>query len=156
MDCESSTRPISSNLGSVEAGESGLTCWTCFISRHLEVVAVAGLLWSPWCASGAAGFCGFLAFFSIQRTRPAANMRSSCLVYSLLVHAYRDDSYTTYTLLRLMQLSREEQHFCNETKNATLEPCNTTLVLYHTHPCSRLDKFPDVHMLHWHIGTRFD
>ena len=43
-DCESCTRPISANLGSMEVGEYGLTRGTCFVARRLEVVAVAGLL----------------------------------------------------------------------------------------------------------------
>ena len=44
-DCESCTRPISTNLGSMEAGECGRTRETCFTPRRLEVVAVAELLW---------------------------------------------------------------------------------------------------------------
>ena len=43
-DCESCTGPISTNPGSMEAGEYGLTRGTCFVARRLEVVAVAGLL----------------------------------------------------------------------------------------------------------------
>ena len=43
-DCESCTRPISSNPGSVEAVENALTRATCFVARRLEVVADAGLL----------------------------------------------------------------------------------------------------------------
>ena len=43
-DGESCTRPISTNQGSMEAGEYGLTCGTYFVARRLEVVAVAGLL----------------------------------------------------------------------------------------------------------------
>ena len=43
--CESCTKPISTNPGSMEAGEHGLTRGTCFVARRLEVVAVAGLLW---------------------------------------------------------------------------------------------------------------
>ena len=43
-DCESCTRPISTNPVSMEAGEYGLTRGTCFVARRLEVVAVAGLL----------------------------------------------------------------------------------------------------------------
>ena len=39
-------RPISTNPGSMEEEcEYGLTRWTCFTARGLEVVAVAGLLW---------------------------------------------------------------------------------------------------------------
>ena len=44
-DCESCTRPISTNPGCMEAGEYGLTRGTCFFARRLELVAVAGLLW---------------------------------------------------------------------------------------------------------------
>ena len=54
IDCESSTRPISTNPGSMEAGEYGLRRGTCFVARRLEVVAVVGLLWMPWCVLGAA------------------------------------------------------------------------------------------------------
>ena len=54
--CESCTRPISTNPGSMEAGEYGLTSGTCFVARRLEVVAVVGLLWISWCALGVAGF----------------------------------------------------------------------------------------------------
>ena len=43
-NCESCTKPISTNPGSMEAGEYGLTRGTCFVARRLEVVAVAGLL----------------------------------------------------------------------------------------------------------------
>ena len=60
-DCESCTRPIAINPGSVEAREYGLTRGTCFVACHLEVVLVAGLLWISWCVLGAAGF--FRVFF---------------------------------------------------------------------------------------------
>ena len=61
-DCESCTRPISTNnRGSMEAGEYGLTDGTCFVARRLEFVAVAGLLWISWCVLGGAGF--FSLFF---------------------------------------------------------------------------------------------
>ena len=40
-DCESCTRPISINPGSVEAGKYGLTRGACSVERRLEVVAVA-------------------------------------------------------------------------------------------------------------------
>ena len=55
---ESCTRPISTNPGSMEAGEYGLTRGTCLVARRLEVVAAAGLLWISWCVLGAAGFRG--------------------------------------------------------------------------------------------------
>ena len=59
-DCESCTRPIFTNPGSMEAGEYGPTRGTCFVARRLEVVAVAGLLRSP-------GYCGFRGVFWVQR-----------------------------------------------------------------------------------------
>ena len=55
-DCESCAWPISTNPGSMEAGEYGLTRGTCFVARCLEVVAVAGLMWVSWCVFGGAGF----------------------------------------------------------------------------------------------------
>ena len=58
-DCESCTRPISTNPGSMEAGEYGLTRGTCFVARRLEVVAVVGLLWISWCVLGGADFFVF-------------------------------------------------------------------------------------------------
>ena len=63
-DFESCSRPISTIPGSMEAGEYGLTCGTCFVARCLEVVAIAGLLWISWCVLGAAGFISFF-FFSV-------------------------------------------------------------------------------------------
>ena len=60
-DCDSCTTPISTNPGSMEAGECGLTRGTCFAARRLELFAVAGLLWISWCVLGAAGF--FCVFF---------------------------------------------------------------------------------------------
>ena len=64
-DCERCTRPISTNPGSMEAGEFGLTRKTCFAARRLELVAVAGRLWISWCILGGAGFFVFflLDFF---------------------------------------------------------------------------------------------
>ena len=59
-DCESCTRPISTNPRSMEAGEYGLTRGTSFVARHLEVVAVAGLL---WISSGVLGGANFFVFF---------------------------------------------------------------------------------------------
>ena len=55
-DCESCTWPISTNSGSMEAGECGRTRGTCFITCRLEVVAVTGLLWRSWCVFGGADF----------------------------------------------------------------------------------------------------
>ena len=59
-ECESCARPISTNPGSMEAGEYGPTHGTCFVTCPLEVVAVAGLIWVSWCVFGGAGF--FRAF----------------------------------------------------------------------------------------------
>ena len=59
-NCESCTRPISTNPGSMEAGEYGLPRGTCFVARRLEVVAVVGLMWISWRVFGGAGF--FLVF----------------------------------------------------------------------------------------------
>ena len=79
-------KPISTNPGSMEAGEYGLTRGTCFAARRLELVTVAGRLWIPWCVLGGADFFrfffrSFFRFFSFERTRPAASMRLACLIY---------------------------------------------------------------------------
>ena len=60
-DFESSTRPISTNPGSIEAGEYGLTRRTCFLACRLELDAVAGLVWVSWCVLGGGG-----GFFSLS------------------------------------------------------------------------------------------
>ena len=84
-DCESCTRPISTNPGPMEADEYGLTRGTCFVARRLEVVAIAGLLWISWCVlDGAIIFLIF--FFSIYfllRTHTACCKyeAASCLMY---------------------------------------------------------------------------
>ena len=46
----------------MEAGEFELARGTCIVARHLEVVAVAGLLLISWCVLDGANF--FLFFFS--------------------------------------------------------------------------------------------
>ena len=77
-DCESCTRPISTNPGAMEAGEYGVTRWTCLLACRLELDAIAGLLWISWCVLGGADFFSvfFFDFFCFERTRPAASMRS--------------------------------------------------------------------------------
>ena len=52
----------------MEAGEYGLTRRTCFVARHHEVVAVAGLLWISWSVLAGADFsCFFLSIlFSLN------------------------------------------------------------------------------------------
>ena len=75
-DCESFTRPISTNPGSMEAGEHGLTRGARCIAVCLEVVAVAELMWvSSYVFGGADFFRFFCSFFSFERTRPAASTR---------------------------------------------------------------------------------
>ena len=82
-DCESCMKPISTIPGSMEAGEYGLTCGTCFVASRLEVVAVACLLWISWCVFGGVVFLLFLFFpiFFFERTRPTASMRPPYLIY---------------------------------------------------------------------------
>ena len=46
--CENCTRPISTNSGSMDAGEHGLTRGMWVFARRLEVVAVAGMVWVSW------------------------------------------------------------------------------------------------------------
>ena len=82
-DCESCTMPISTNQGSMEAGEYGLTRGTRFVARCLEVVAVAGLMWVSWCVFSGAGF--FCVFFFFERTRPAASMRPPLASFTSLL-----------------------------------------------------------------------
>ena len=60
-DCETCTRSISTNPGSMEAGEYGLTRGTCSVTCRLEVAAVAELLWISWHVLVAAGFGVFHA-----------------------------------------------------------------------------------------------
>ena len=55
-DCESCTRPISTNPASTEAGEYGLTRGTCFFARRFELVAVAVLMWVSRSVFGGAKF----------------------------------------------------------------------------------------------------
>ena len=55
-DCESYTRPISTNPESMETGQYGLTRVTCFLLCRLELDAVTGLLWISWCVLGGADF----------------------------------------------------------------------------------------------------
>ena len=84
-DCENWTRPITTNPGSMEAGEYGLTRGTCFLVCGLELDAVAGLLWISWCVSGRADFSSvfFFRFFFFLRTHTACckHEAASCLIY---------------------------------------------------------------------------
>ena len=82
-DCESCTRPISTNPGSMEAGVYGQTRGMCLVARRLGVVAVAGLMWISWCALGGVDFLlfSFFQIFFFERTRPTASMRPPCLIH---------------------------------------------------------------------------
>ena len=69
----------------MEAGEYGLPRGTCFVALRLHVVAVAELLWISWCVLGGADifgcfFSSICFFFFFEHTRPAARMRSPCLI----------------------------------------------------------------------------
>ena len=64
--------------------EYGLTRWTCFTARRLEVVAVAGLLWIYFVVCfGCGGVFSFFffRFLYFERTRPTASTRPPCLTY---------------------------------------------------------------------------
>ena len=65
IDCESYTRPISTNPGSMEAGEYGRRAAVDFV-----VCFWVGRFLS----------CSFFNFFFFERTRPAASMRPPCLI----------------------------------------------------------------------------
>ena len=81
-DCESCTRPISTNAGSKEAGEFGLTHETRFVERCLEVVAVTGLMWVSWCVLGGADFFRFFRSFFFLRTHNAyCKYEAACRKY---------------------------------------------------------------------------
>ena len=64
-----------------EVGDYELPRGTCFVARRLELVAVAGRLWVPWCVfSGADIVCVFFVLFFwyfFERTRPTASTRST-------------------------------------------------------------------------------
>ena len=62
-ECETCTRPIFTNPGSMEAGEYRLTRGTCFVVCF-----------------GCDRISHFVVFF-FERTRPAASMRPPCLIY---------------------------------------------------------------------------
>ena len=73
-DCESCTKSIAINYGSMETGEYGLTRGTCFVARRLEVVAVAGRLWISWCVlDGADFYAFFFSIFFVGREWPCMN-----------------------------------------------------------------------------------
>ena len=68
----------------MEASEYGLTRWTCFVARRIEVIAVAGLLWISWCVLGGANFLDFFYFdFVFLRTHTAYRKYEAtfCVIY---------------------------------------------------------------------------
>ena len=86
--CESCTRPISTNPGSMEAGECALTRGTCFATRRLELVVVAGRLWISWRVCGGAGFFRFF-FSSNAHGLLQVRGHTPCLMYlSTSTHSY--------------------------------------------------------------------
>ena len=106
-DCESCTRSISTNPGSMEVGEYGPTRGACFVAHRLEVVVVPGLLLISWCVLGGVDFfLSFLSyFFFYERTRPAASMRPPCLIY-LYTSNYRQLRGCVAALLRTLGVVR--------------------------------------------------
>ena len=84
-DCESCTWLISTNSGSMEAGECELTRGTCFITCRLDVLAVAGLLWITWFVFGGVDFFScfsfFRSFFLGTHTACCQYEAAFCLIY---------------------------------------------------------------------------
>ena len=92
--------------------------------RHLEVVAIAGLLLISWCVLGGADFFRFLfVFFSFERTRPAAMFRNSCgWAFAATVHrTYEYTIQKSSTIVNaacgankygLHRLSHSSRHTC--------------------------------------------
>ena len=101
-DCESCTRPISTNPESMEAREDGLTRGTCFLARSLEAVAFAGLLRLSWCVVGGVDVFVFFSrlFFFFKHTRPTASTRPPLASFtSLLVMEQGRESEATEAVL---------------------------------------------------------
>ena len=82
-DCESCTRPISTNPASMEAGEYGLTRGTLFHRTPSRGGRGRGVAVDFVVCFGWGGFFRvfFFDFFFFERTRPAASMRPPCLIY---------------------------------------------------------------------------
>ena len=66
----------------MEAREYGLTRWACFVARHLEVVAVIGLLWVSCCVLGGANLLDFFSFFARTHTDYYKYEAISFLIYT--------------------------------------------------------------------------
>ena len=81
-DCESCRRPISTNPGSLEAGEYELTRGLCFVARRLDVDGFGRRAVVDFVVCfGRGGISFFSRFFFFERTRPAASMRPPYLIY---------------------------------------------------------------------------
>ena len=83
-DCETCTRPISTNPGPMEAGEYGLTRGTCFLACRLEFDAVAGNAVDFVVCFGWGGFffrVFFPIFFLRTHTTCCKYQATSCLIY---------------------------------------------------------------------------
>ena len=80
-DCKNCTRPISTNPGSMKAGEYGLTRGTCFAARRLELGAVVGRLSISWCVLGSADFFRFSCLFFFLRTDTACRKYEATLLH---------------------------------------------------------------------------
>ena len=76
--CGSCTRPISTNQGSMEAGEYRLTRWTRFVARCLEVIAVAGLMWVGGVFSVGRDFIDFFHYFAYSNWSTHVHTTAGC------------------------------------------------------------------------------
>ena len=129
-DCESYSKPISTNPGSMEASEYGVTRGPCFVARRLVVVTVAGLLWISWCVLRGTDFFVFFVvfdFFFFERPRPAASMGLPC-------HIYLSSSAKVHTEGPLIQFSSWEKRtvrvlLCN---THVMRGCFQVLLLIYT------------------------
>ena len=77
--CESCTRLISTNPGSMEGGEYGLTRGTWVFAWHLDAVVVAGLLWLSFVCFAWSGFFSRVMSMSLHfqiRTSRAVSVDS--------------------------------------------------------------------------------
>lgn len=79
-ECETCTRGSSLNSGSIGACDPWLSRGARFVSLHLEVVAIAGLMWFCWCIFGVAGFRRVIFVFFFKLTRPATGTRPPWLI----------------------------------------------------------------------------
>ena len=64
------TRPISTNPGSLKGGEYGLMRGACFLACALELDAFDGLLWILWCVLGGADIFSLFFFRFVFSCKP--------------------------------------------------------------------------------------